>query len=307
MTRYLIGRAVQSLVSLLVVITIVFVLARLSGNPVDLLLDADATAEQRAAVIAELGLDKPIHVQYGIYLSELVQGDFGRSICSNRPTIEEVLQRLPATLQLGVLSMAFTVSIALLVGVYAAVARGRPFDTIVRLVAIVGHSVPSFWLGIIMIWIFAVWLDLLPSFGKGGLEHYILPAVTLGWFSLTGMMRLTRSSMIDVLGTEYIKLARLKGLAERVVIWKHALKNAALPVVTFASIIFVQSFLTGSIVVETVFAWPGVGQLLIEAVRSRDYPLVQTTVLLIATLYITANFLVDLLYAYLNPRIRYGS
>lgn len=306
MKRYVLDRAGQSLVSLLVVVSLVFVLARLTGNPLDLLLDDYASEEQKARLAAELGLDQPWPTQYVIYLSKIAQGDFGRSIRSNRPAMLEVLERVPATLQLGLAAMALTLLVAPVVGVYAAVNRGRPFDTGARLVAMLGHSVPSFWLGIVLIWIFAVHLRLLPTSGQGGPEHLILPAITLAWFSMTGIMRLTRSSMLEVLGTEYIKFARLKGLPEAAVIWKHGFKNGALPVVTFAGIVFVSAFLAGSIVVETVFAWPGVARLLLDAVTSRDYPLVQAGVLFVATLYILMNFAVDILYAYLNPRIRYG-
>ena len=306
MQRYMVERAAQSLASLLVVISIVFLLGRLSGNPVDLLLDDYATEEQKARIAAELGVDQPWPVQYAIYLGKMAQGDFGRSIRSNRPAMTEVLERVPATLQLGLAAMLLTVSVAPVIGVYAAVNRGKAFDSLARVVAIVGHSMPSFWLAIVLIWIFAVNLRWLPTSGQGGIEHMILPAITIGWFAMTGIMRLTRSSMLEVLGTEYVKFARLKGLSEPVVIWKHAFKNAALPVVTFAGIVFVGAFLSGSIVVETVFAWPGVARLILEAVTSRDYPVVQAGVIFVATLYIGVNFVVDLLYGYLNPRIRYS-
>lgn len=306
MRRYMLERGAQSLASLFVVVSIVFVLGRLTGNPIDLLLDDYATEDQKARIAAELGLDQPWPVQYVVYLGKIVQGDFGRSIRSNRPAMVEVLERVPATLQLGLVAMVLTLALAPTIGVFAAVNRGKPGDTLARLVAIVGHSVPSFWLAIVLIWIFAVHLRWLPTSGQGGLEHMILPAITIGWFAMTGIMRLTRSSMLDVLNTEYVKFARLKGLSEPVVIWKHAFKNAALPVVTFAGIVFVGAFLAGSIVVETVFAWPGVARLILEAVTSRDYPVVQAGVIFVAALYIASNFGVDLLYGYLNPRIRYG-
>jgi peptide/nickel transport system permease protein len=306
MRRYMLERGAQSLASLFVVVSIVFLLGRLTGNPIDLLLDDYATEDQKARIAAELGLDQPWPVQYVVYLGKIVQGDFGRSIRSNRPAMAEVLERVPATLQLGLVAMVLTLALAPTIGVFAAVNRGKPGDTLARLVAIVGHSVPSFWLAIVLIWIFAVHLRWLPTSGQGGLEHMILPAITIGWFAMTGIMRLTRSSMLDVLNTEYVKFARLKGLSEPVVIWKHAFKNAALPVVTFAGIVFVGAFLAGSIVVETVFAWPGVARLILEAVTSRDYPVVQAGVIFVAALYIASNFAVDLLYGYLNPRIRYG-
>lgn len=305
MARYIAGRLLQSAFALWAVVTIVFFLSRLTGNPLDLLIDNYATEADRAALAAHLGLDGPLLLQYGRYMGQVLHGDLGKSLVSGRPAIVDVLERVPATLEIGALGILVTLAVALPVGVYAAVRRGGPFDLAGRSFAILGQSMPVFWLGIILILIFAVHLKLLPAGGRGGIQHVILPAVTLGWFTAAGIMRLTRSSMLEVLDSEYVKLARLKGLPEHVVIWKHAFRNAALPVVTYTAILFVTFYVAGSIVVETVFVWPGVGRLMLESVTARDFPVVQTGVLFISSMYILVNLAVDILYGYLNPRIRY--
>lgn len=304
MRRYILGRCFQALFCLLIVSFIVFMVTRLSGNPADLLLGEFATIEDRALLEESLGLDRPVSIQYWLFLRHAVMGDFGKSIRAQRPALDLVLERLPASLQLGGFAILMCVAIALPIGIYAAVRRGSWFDAISRGFAVLGQSTPSFWLGIMLIYVFAVWLKILPSGGRGGVEHLILPAITLGWYVAAGIMRITRSSMLDVLGSEYVKLARLKGMPERAVIWKHAFKNAALSVLTFSVLLFVY-ILAGSVITETVFAWPGVSRLAIDAIRWRDYPVVQTVVLLLSTMYVTANLLVDLLYSYLNPKIRF--
>ena len=303
MLRFVAERIAQAIVCLLVVSAIVFVLTRLTGDPVVLMLGDGSTEQDRQNLQKEMGLDQPLPVQYLAYLSKAVRGDFGQSIRTKRPALELVLERFPATLQLGLVSMAISLVLALLIGVNSAVHRGTALDHVGRLIAVLGQSLPSFWLGLILILVFAVWLRLLPTGGSGEWRHFILPAVTLGWYNVAVIMRLTRSSMLDVLGAEYVKLARAKGLSESAVIWKHAFRNAALPVVTFSSIVLVV-MLGGAVVTETVFAWPGVGRLLMEAITWRDFPLVQTGVLLMSGLYVGVNLLVDLLYGYLNPRIR---
>ncbi|MDK1046117.1 MAG: ABC transporter permease, partial [Anaerolineales bacterium] len=275
------------------------------GSPVDVLLAVDTTPEQRARMERYLGLDRPLYIQYWRFISRAVQGDLGQSITLMRPVSEVILERWPATLQLGAYALVFSLIVALPVGVYAAVRRGGVFDFVGRMFAIVGQSAPGFWVGMILILIFAVWLDWLPAGGLAGPASFILPSIALGWYVAAGIMRLMRSSMLDVLDSEYIKLARIKGLPERMVIWKHAFINALLPVITYAAILFVY-LLTGAVTTEIVFSWPGVGQLIMYAVTARDYPLIQGIVLLLATLFIMSNFTVDILYAYLNPRIRYG-
>jgi peptide/nickel transport system permease protein len=303
MLPYLMGRVLQAILSMLVVISIVFVLARLSGNPVHLLLDVNATPRDLDILTRHLGLDKPLPWQYAIYVKNLALGDFGTSILTRRPVTDHIWERLPATIELGVVAMVLSLAIGVPIGVYSAVRRGGILDGAARVFAVLGQSMPAFWLGLMLILLFGVMLGVLPAGGYGGPQHLILPAFTLGYFTSAAIMRLTRSSMLEVLGSDYIKFARLKGLHEQIVLWKHGLKNALLPVITFAVMLFVQ-FLGGAVVTETVFAWPGLGRLILESITTRDYPIVQAGVLVLSALYLTANLLVDVLYSYLNPRIR---
>ena len=303
MLRYLTGRLLQTLVSMLVVVSIVFVLTRMSGNPIHLLLDVNATARDQEILTRHLGLDKPLAVQYAIYVKNVAAGDFGNSILTRRPVVEHLWERLPATIELGLCAMLLSVLIGVPLGMYAAVRRGRAVDTAARTFAVLGQSMPAFWLGLMLILLFGVVLGWLPAGGRGDLQHLILPAFTLGYFTSAAILRLTRSSMLEVLNSDYVKFARLKGLHEQVVLWKHGLKNALLPVITFAVLLFVQ-FLGGAVVTETVFAWPGLGRLILESVTTRDYPIVQAGVLVLSSLYLLGNLCVDLLYSYLNPRIR---
>jgi peptide/nickel transport system permease protein len=305
MWRYLIGRVLQTVLSMLVVISIVFVLTRLSGNPVHLLLDVNATERDQEILMRHLGLDKPVPVQYAIYVKNIFLGDFGNSVLSRRPVTEHIWERLPATAELGFVAMFLSVLIGVPLGMYSAVRRGSALDNAARVFAVLGQSMPAFWLGLMLILIFAVVLGFLPAGGRGGIEHIILPAFTLGYFTSAAILRLTRSAMLEVLGADYIKFARLKGLHEQVVLWKHGLKNALLPVVTFSVMLFVQ-FLGGAVVTETVFAWPGLGRLILESIATRDYPIVQAGVLVLSGLYLGGNLLVDFLYSYLNPRIRHA-
>jgi len=304
MVRYLVGRILQALLSMLVVISIVFVLTRMSGNPVHLLLDVNATQRDLDILTRHLGLDKPLPVQYVIYVKNLALGDLGMSVLTRRPVTEHIWERLPATVELGFVAMLLSVLIGIPIGMYSAVHRGSALDGGARVFAVLGQSMPPFWLGLMLILVFGVILGLLPAGGRGGPQHLLLPAFTLGYFTSAAIMRLTRSSMLEVLGTDYVKFARLKGLHEHVVLWKHGLKNALLPVVTFAVMLFVQ-FLGGAVVTETVFAWPGLGRLILESITTRDYPIVQAGVLVLSALYLTGNLLVDLLYSWLNPKIRY--
>ena len=304
MQRYILGRVTQAVVAILIMSMVIFGLARLTGNPLDVILPPEATQEDYARMSAVLGLDKPLYVQYGIFLKNALHGDFGDSIRFHKPAQEVVLDRLPATLELGGLAFLVAIALAIPIGVYAAKKRATMLDNIGRSFAVFGQSVPHFWTGIMLILVFAVWLDLFPASGKGGIASYVLPAVTIGYTITAGIMRITRSAMLDVLDLEYITLARAKGLRELIVIWKHAFKNAGLPVLTFASIIFVR-VLVGSVVVETVFAWPGIGRLVVESVTFRDFPVVQTVVIVMSAMYIGGNLIVDILYGYINPKIRY--
>ena len=303
MTRYIALRFLQAIISLLVVMTIVFMLSRLSGDPVQLLADISASEEQMEAIRRDLGLDKPLAVQWGTYVRDMFVLDLGESVISRQPVRELIWQRLPNTLQLGFAAMAISIVIGLPIGIYAAVHRGTRWDGLARLFAVLGQSMPSFWLGVLLILIFAVILGVLPPGGKESPQSIILPAVSMGYLTTAAIMRLTRSSMLDVLDAEYVKLARIKGLSETKVIWKHALKNSLIPVITFSVVLFTL-FLGAAVVTETVFAWPGLGSLILDGVRTRDYPLIQGGVVVFSAIYILANLMVDILYGYLDPRIR---
>ncbi|HEX6775279.1 MAG TPA: ABC transporter permease [Methylomirabilota bacterium] len=305
MYRYLAGRVLQTLLSMLVVISIVFFLTRLSGNPIHLLLDVNASERDQEILMSHLGLDQPLPVQYARYVKNIFLGDFGNSVLTRRPVTEHIWERLPATVELGLVAMVMSVLIGVPLGMYSAVRRGSVLDTGARVFAVLGQSMPAFWLGLMLILFFGVVLGVLPAGGRGGLSHLILPAFTLGYFTSAAILRLTRSAMLEVLSSDYIKFARLKGLHEQVVLWKHGLRNALLPVVTFAVLLFVQ-FLGGAVVTETVFAWPGLGRLILESITTRDYPIVQAGVLVLSALYLIGNLLVDLLYGYLNPKIRHA-
>jgi peptide/nickel transport system permease protein len=305
MQRYLLSRLGQALVSLVAVSVVIFVIVRLTGDPMEVLMPPDANQADIALARTAYGFDKSWPEQYGVFLSHAARGDFGNSLRFRRPALDLVRERYPNSLLLGSIALLFALSVALPVGVYSAVHRGTGLDYFSRAMAAFGQAVPPFWLGLVLILVFGVIFHLLPTSGIGTPAHLVLPAFTLGWFAVAGLTRLTRSAMLDVLGAEFIKLARLKGLPERQVIWKHAFKNAALPVLTFAALLFV-ALLNGAIIVETVFNWPGVGLLVIEAVFNRDYPVVQTVVMILSAMYICANFVVDVLYAYVNPKIRYS-
>jgi ABC-type dipeptide/oligopeptide/nickel transport system permease component len=303
--RFILRRLAQSVVLLFVLALIIFALARVSGNPADLLLREDATQEDRAHLLRALGLDRPVHEQLYLFLAGVVRGDLGESIRYRKPAAEVFFERLPNTLQLLPLAMVGALLIAIPLGVLAAVYRGTMVDRISSAIAVLGIATPSFWLGIVLIYVFSIKLGLLPSSRMGGPSHYVLPAITLGLFLVAGMMRLVRSSLLEVMGSEFVKLARLKGLSQTVVIWKHCLRNALIPVTTLFGVYFAL-LITGAIVTETVFAWPGVGRLTYEAVIFRDYPLLQAVILLKAIIVLGVNLGVDILYAYLDPRVRYA-
>ncbi len=305
MQRFILRRLAQSVLLLFVLALIIFALARVSGNPADLLLREDATQEDRAHLLRALGLDRPVHEQLYLFLSGALRGDLGESIRYRKPAAEVFFERLPNTLQLLPLAMVGAIVIAIPLGVLAAVHRGTIVDRISGAVAVLGLATPSFWLGIVLIYVFSIKLGVLPSSRMGGPSHYVLPAITLGLFLVAGMMRLVRSSLLEVMGSEFVKLARLKGLSQTVVIWKHCLRNALIPVTTLFGVYFAL-LITGAIVTETVFAWPGVGRLTYEAVIFRDYPLLQAVILLKAVIVLGVNLFVDILYAYLDPRVRYA-
>jgi ABC-type dipeptide/oligopeptide/nickel transport system permease component len=250
-----------------------------------------------------MGFNDPFLVQYWRFLRGAVQGNFGESLRHGQPAMRLVLERLPATFELAGAAMLIALCVAIPAGILSAVRRNTASDYCSTVVALLGQSMPTFWLGIMLILVFSVWLRVLPSSGRGDLEHLLLPAVTLGLFTTARMMRLTRSGMLEVLGQDYIRTARAKGLGEPPVVWKHALRNAAVPIVTIAGL-ELGALLGGSVVTETIFAWPGVGRLSVQAIYNRDYPVVQAAVFVLATTFVVVNLLVDLVYTSLDPRIR---
>jgi ABC-type dipeptide/oligopeptide/nickel transport system permease component len=305
MARFVLTRLLQSLVALAMLSVVVFALARATGDPLHLILPMGATEQDYANARQYLGLDLPLHFQYVKFVGNAVTGDFGASLRARRPVSELIRERLPNSLKLAAFAMAVSVLLAFPLGIVAAVHKGTGVDRTAQIIAILGQSLPTFWVGIVLIEVVAGRLQWLPSGGTGGITHYILPGLTLGWFVVAGMMRLLRSSMLEVLDSEYVKLARVKGVDERRVIWGHALKNALIPVVTFAGIYF-SILVTTAIVVETVFAWPGIGRLAYEAITSRDFPVIQAVVLLTAVIVAAVNLGVDCVYAVIDPRIRYA-
>lgn len=297
------NRLWQGALMLFALALLVFMLARITGSPAALLLPSDATAQDVAELETRLGLRDPLPVQFAKFIGSAGVGDLGTSLRTKRPVISMFLERLPATLQVLLIgTLIMTLGIPL--GVLAALLRTSGLDMGVRLLASLGTSVPHFWLGTILALVFGVWLRLLPVAGRYGWESAILPAVALSMYPMAGITRLTRSGMLQVLGQDYVFFARAKGMPERTVVLKHAMRNALVPVVSFASIIIVTHFLLGAVVIETVFAWPGVGYLAYQSVIQRDYPVLQGVVLLMGVVFVIANLLVDLLYGYLDPRMR---
>lgn len=270
----------------------------------DFIMPPEATQEDFAQVREALGLDKPIVVQYAIYVENVLAGDLGRSMRTRLPVTQLIAERLPYSVSLALVSLVFSMLIALPVGVAAALRRGTRTDAAIKVIALLGQSVPAFWLGLVLMLIFAVWLGWVPAAGAKGATSYILPAISMSGLTTAGMMRLVRSSMLDALDTEYVKLARIKGVSEFRVVWVHALRNSLTAVISFATIYFVL-LIGAAVVIETVFWWPGMGRLVYEAALWRDLPIIQGVVLTIAGFVIATNLAVDLLYAYLDPRIRY--
>jgi ABC-type dipeptide/oligopeptide/nickel transport system permease component len=304
MKRFIVKRLGYAVLSLLLLSLTIFLLVRLTGDPSVLLVEPGASKEDLAAVRVQLGLDRPIWVQYGQFMSSLARGDLGHSFYYRTPVLELYLSRLPHSLMLAVAAMAFSLLVGIPSGIIAAVRVNQWWDSAGKIFALLGLSLPSFWVGLVMILFFSVYLGWLPSSGSGTVLHVIMPAFALGWYFAAAHMRLTRSAMLEVLGSEYVKLARLKGLPEALVIGKHAFKNALIPVLTLAGINLVI-MVNVAVVVETVFAWPGVGRLLYEGISFRDFPVVQATVLIGGAMIVIVNFFVDVLYAVIDPRIRY--
>lgn len=283
---------------------VVFLISRLSGDPATLLLPLDAPPDVIAAKRAELGLDLPLWAQYLVFAKNALVGDFSHSYRWNEPALGLVLQRLPATIELACAAMVFSLMVALPFGVLSAVYRGSWIDRFGKVFAMLGQAMPNFWIGLLMITVFSIWLNWLPAFGRGSFAQLVMPAIALGWYPVAAMTRVVRSGMLDVMEADYIRMSRAVGLPQRVIIWKYALRNAAIPLVTVLGVYFAAS-LGGAFVVETVFAWPGLGRLVVEAVFSRDFPVVQAGVLIISALFVLCNILVDLSYSLIDPRIRH--
>jgi peptide/nickel transport system permease protein len=283
---------------------VVFVLARSTGDPVMLLISDQAKAEDIERLKRQLGLDQSLPVQYWVFVTNAVQGNLGKSITDKGDVAKLIAERFPNSLSIGAMALALSTTLGIVLGVAAAVGRNTWVDKTVRVVAVLGQSMPSFWLSIMLIFVFSVLLRVLPTSGVGTPAHYVMPVAVLTFLALPLRTRLMRSSMLEILSCEYVKMARAKGLAEGSVIWRHAVRNALSPQLTSFGLTLAFA-VTGSVVIETVFAWPGLGQLAYQAMLTRDYPLIQGTVLLVAVFVLAANLLVDVLYAYLDPRIRY--
>ena len=304
MQRYILIRLVQAIITLLGLSIAVFLSSHLTGDPALYLLGPDDGLAEYEVMKKNLGLDKPLPVQYAKFLGEVAQGDFGRSHTMNRTARQLLFQAAPATFQLAFAAFVLTVVVGVPLGILSAIKRDTIWDTAGKFFAVLGIATPSFWIAIMLVLLFGAILGWLPTFGRGGPSHYILPAFVLSWASMAGVVRLARSSMLEVLDSEYVKFARIKGLQERIVIYKHAMKNAIIPVLTFGGLTL-AGLLNGSVVIEVVFAWPGIGRLLLQGISQRDFPVVQATVLAAGAFYVVTALLVDILYAYVNPRIRY--
>jgi peptide/nickel transport system permease protein len=303
MKQFVIRRIGYCVLSLFLLSLTIFFFVRVTGDPATLLVEPGASPDDIAAIHHQFGLDRPLLVQYGLFMVSVLTGDLGQSFYYRTPVLELYWSRLPYSVMLATAAMAFSLLLGIPSGILAAVRVGRFWDSAGKVFALLGLSLPSFWVGLVMILIFSVYLGWLPSSGSGTPLHLIMPAFALGWYFAASHMRLTRSSMLEVLGSEYVKLARLKGLPQALVIGKHAFKNALIPVLTLAGINFVI-MISVAVVVETVFAWPGVGRLLYEGVAFRDFPVVQGTVLMLGAMTVTVNLIVDILYAVIDPRIR---
>ena len=303
MKHYILRRLGYSLLSLFLLSLTIFFFVRVTGDPATLLVEPGASAEDIAAIHHQFGLDRPLIVQYGLFMASLLQGDFGQSFYYQTPVFDLYLSRLPYSLELAIVAMGLSLVIGIPSGILASVQVGGFWDSFGKMFSLLGLSLPSFWVGLVLILVFSVYLGWLPSSGAGTPLHLIMPAFALGWYFAASHMRLTRSSMLEVLGSEYVKLARLKGLPQKLVIAKHAFKNALIPVLTLAGINLVV-MVNVAVVVEVVFAWPGIGRLLYEGVSFRDFPVVQGVVIMAGVMIITVNFLIDILYAVIDPRIR---
>ncbi len=305
MKRYVLRRLLQGAVAILGALLIVFVAQRLSGDPVALMLPMDAGEEEFAAMRAALGLDKPLPTQFVVFLGNALTGEFGDSYQWQAPAMQLLLERLPATLELALAGLVFALLLAVPLGVISAVRRGGVVDRAAKVFAMLGQAVPSFWIGLLLILFVAVELQWLPAFGRGTPAHLVLPAIALGWYPVAAMTRTLRSAMLDILESDYVRMERAIGLPERWIVWRYALRNALVPLVTMIGVYF-ANMLGGAFVIEVVFAWPGVGRTVVDAVFARDFPVVQAGVVLAAGVFVVVNLIVDLSYGFIDPRIRHG-
>ncbi len=305
MAWYIFQRLGQAVVTVLVVTMVIFVIIRLIGDPTHLMLPPEATEADRDLLRQQMGLSDSVVMQYGRFLWALLHGDMGMSYRFSRPAMEVVLDRIGPTLLLTCTSLCIGVLVGVPLGVASAVRPDSFIDLVSKIIALFGQAAPPFFFGLLFVLLFSVELGWLPTSGYGGPRYLILPSLALGWYSAAGLMRLTRSNMLDVLNSEYVKMARIKGVPERVVIYRHALKNASLPVLTFASLQF-GILMGGAVSIESVFAWPGMGKLILDSIANLDYTVVQAAVTVSALLFTLINLAVDILYAYIDPRIRYA-
>lgn len=304
MAKFVLKRLAYSIVVIVATTAFVFVMSRATGDPRHLFLSEYSTAQDWERWGRELGLDKPIVAQYFIWLSRAAVGDFGESIQQRKPALDVIVERVPASAQLGMGAFLFAIVLGIPLGVVSAIRRGSLLDYIGRTFALLGQALPVFWLGLVLILIFAVRLELLPTGRRGGIDHLVLPVISLGWLSAAGFLRLTRSAMLEVLDSEFIKLARAKGVTGWVVVWKHGFRNALIAPLTFAGLLL-AAWIAGAVVTETVFSWPGLGQLAVQSVFGLDFPVMTGIVFFVTLAYLGVNFLIDVLYAWIDPRIRY--
>jgi peptide/nickel transport system permease protein len=304
MTRFIIIRVIQSIIALIGIMILVFFLLRASGDPVDMIRSPSMTEAQVEAIYHQLGLDKSVPEQLWIYMRDLAHGDLGTSLIERRSVSELIVVALPNTLKLGVTSFVIGMGLAFILGVLAATKRDSLGDNGVKFLAILGQALPGFWVGIMLLLIFYDELGWLTVGGGVKPADYVMPVATMVFFIMPGMMRLVRSTMLDVLDSEYIKMARIKGLPERIVIWKHALRNALISPLTILGMLF-AGIISGAVVTEQIFNWPGMGRLALQATIGRDFPIVQSIVLIVAVMVLGINLLVDITYAYVDPQIRY--
>jgi ABC-type dipeptide/oligopeptide/nickel transport system permease component len=303
MGRFILRRILYSLITLMLLSVTIFTVVRLTGDPAMLMAEPGARPEDLARIRHQWGLDRPWTVQYYSFMRNIFRGELGKSFNYRIPVSELYMQRLPNSLQLALAATLISVLLGVPAGIISAVRVNSWWDSLGKVVALLGLSIPGFWLGLVLILIFAVWLRWLPTSGSGGWQHLLMPAIALGWYFAASLLRLTRSSMLEVLRSEYVKLARLKGLPEYVVIAVHAFKNALVPVFTLAGVNLVI-MVNAAVVIEVIFAWPGIGRLLYEGIFQRDFPLVQGVVLMAGFMITVVNLVVDILYAFIDPRIR---